>query len=117
MVEFGPDLDALTFEPVALPELSCDRRLIVNFHVKTLLGKEWRDSVRREWGPLPANIRRRTGSLPTAGAVRAELVTRLDDAKQTYGVNSWDAGLLRGVLANPLVIDKLVERVRALPVE
>lgn len=108
-VAFAPDLDILQFEPVALADLRSSRRRIVEFHIKTLLGKDWRDSVRREWGPLPAKLQRRVGSAPSAGAVRTELETRLHDATDTYGINSWDAGFLRGALADPLVIDKLVE--------
>lgn len=115
-VEFEPDLDVLQFEPVALPSLNRTRRRIVNFHVKTLLGKEWRDAVRREWGPLPASLRRRLGRAPTEEAMRVELRTRLEDAIETYGVNCWDAGFLRGVLADTAVITKLVERVRNLPI-
>lgn len=103
-VEFDPYLDVLQFKPVALPTLARIRRKIVNFHVKTLLGKEWRDSVRREWGPLPASLRRRLGAAPTEEAMRAELEIRLRDAIDTYGVNCWDAGFLRGALADPLVI-------------
>jgi len=115
-IQFDPDLDVLQFKPVALPTLPRVRRQIVDFHVKTLLGKEWRDSVRREWGPLPASLHRRLGAAPTEPTMRAELEIRLKDAIETYGVNSWDAGFLRGVLADSLVIAKLVERVRALPV-
>ena len=114
-VEFGPDLDALQFKPVALPTLSRARRRIVSFHVQTLLGKEWRDSVRREWGPLPAKLRRRLGATPTDVAMRAELDIRLLDAVACNGVNCWEAGFLRGVLADPLVVTKLIERVQALP--
>lgn len=114
-IEFDPDLDILQFEPAALPHLPRGRRRIVDFHVKTLLGKDWRESVRREWGPLPAKLHRRLGPDPTAAAVRAELEIRLDDATDTYGVNSWDAGFLRGALASPFVIDKLVDRIGALP--
>lgn len=115
-IEFGPDLDALRFEPAALPTLPRIRRRIVDFHVKKLLGKEWRDSVRREWGPLPASLRRRLGGAPTAAAMRDELETRLHDAIDAYGVNSWNAGFLRGVLANGAVIAKLVQRVGAIPI-
>ncbi|MEG3147851.1 HNH endonuclease signature motif containing protein [Sphingomonas sp. RT2P30] len=114
-IEFDPDLDVLQFEPEALPDLPRGRRRIVDFHVKTLLGTDWRDSVRREWSPLPAKLRRRLGPATTAAAVQAELEIRLQDATDTYGINSWDAGFLRGALADPLVIDKLVMRIRALP--
>lgn len=115
-VDFDPDLDVLQFEPAALPTLPRPRRRVVDFHVKTLLGAEWRDAVRRGWGALPASLRRRLGAAPTEQAMRSELETRLEDAIDTYGVNCWDAGFLRGALADPLVITKLVERVRALPV-
>ncbi|MDO7837388.1 hypothetical protein Q4610_20295 [Sphingobium sp. HBC34] len=115
-IEFDPNLDVLQFEPVALPTLPRPRRRIVDFHVKTLLGKDWRDSVRREWGPLPSKLSRRLGPAPTENMLRAELETRLQDATDTYGVNCWDAGFLRGALADPLVITKLIERVNAVPV-
>jgi len=115
-VHFEPDLDVLKFQPEALPSLSRQRRRIVDFHVKALLGKEWNDAVRRGWAALPASLRRRLGAAPTEEAMRAELETRLVDTIDVYGVNCWDAGLLRGVLADPLVITKLVERVVALPV-
>lgn len=115
LIQFGPDLDALQFGPIARPTLSRVRRRIVDFHVQTLLGKEWRDSVRREWGALPAKLRRRVGAAPTAAAMRTELDIRLKDAIDCYGVNSWDAGFLRGVLADPLVVNKLIARMQALP--
>ncbi|WP_143523685.1 HNH endonuclease [Pararhizobium arenae] len=114
-IEFGPDLDALQFKAVSLPTLSRLRRHIVDFHVQTLLGKEWRDSVRREWGPLPANLRRRVGAAPSVDEMRAELEIRLNDAIACYGDNCWDAGFLRGVLADPAVVAKLILRVQALP--
>jgi hypothetical protein len=113
-IQFDPDLDVLQFEPVPLPTLRPFERLVVGFHVKTLLGKEWRDAVRREWGPLPASLRRRLGAAPTEDAIRGELENRLLDAVDYYDVNCWDAGFLRGVLADPLVIAKLAERIRAL---
>lgn len=113
-IQFDPDLDVLQFEPVAMPTLPRGRRRIVDFHVKTLLGKDWRDSVRREWGPLAAKLHRRLGANPTEEAIRNELETRLQDAIDTYGINSWDAGFLRGVLAEPLVVAKLIERARAI---
>ncbi|MBD8548261.1 HNH endonuclease [Sphingomonas sp. CFBP 8760] len=114
-IAFEHDLDVLRFEPVALPDLLPRRRRIVDFHVKTLLGKDWRDSVRREWSSLPGKLRRRVGSAPTSAAVRVELGVRLQDATDTYGVNSWDAGFLRGLLADPVIVEGLVDRVRALP--
>lgn len=114
-IAFAADLDVLQFEPVALPSLSRPKRRIVDFHVKTLLGKEWRDSVRREWGPMPATLRRRVGAAPTEDEVRAELDIELLNTIETYGFNCWKAGLLRGMLANPLVITKLVERIGDLP--
>lgn len=114
-IQFGPDLDALEFKAVSLPTLPRLRRRIVDFHVKTLLGKEWRDSVRREWGPLPAKLRRRLSATPTVGEMRAELEIQLHDAVDFYGVNCWNAGFLRGVLADPLVVAKLILRVQALP--
>ncbi|MBT0779179.1 hypothetical protein [Paracoccus sp. pheM1] len=114
-IQFGPDLDALQFKAVALPTLRRRHRLIVEFHVQTLLGKEWRDSVRRLWGPLPAKLRRRVSAAPTVEAMRAELKIQLKDAVECHGVNSWDAGFLRGVLADPLVVAMLMQRVRALP--
>lgn len=114
-IQFGPDLDALQFEPVALPTLPRFRRRIVDFHVQTLLGKEWRDSVRREWGPLPAKLLRRIGSTPTVVGMRTELEIQLQDAIDCYGVNCWHAGFFRGVLADPLVVAKLISRVQALP--
>lgn len=115
-VKFGPDLDALQFEPISLATLSRHRRLIVNFHIQTLLGKEWREAVRREWAALPAKLHRRLGKSPTVAAVRAELNTRLLDTIDTYGVNSWDAGFLRGALADASVTNKLISRIQALPV-
>ncbi|MFC7064284.1 hypothetical protein [Brucella rhizosphaerae] len=105
----------MQFKAVALPMLSRNRRLIVDFHVQTLLGKEWRDSVRRHWGPLPAKLHRRVGAAPTVDVMRAELEIQLRDAIDFYGVNCWDAGFLRGVLADPLVVAKLILRVQALP--
>ncbi len=116
LVKFGPDLDALQFEPISASTLSRHRRLIVNFHVETLLGKEWRDSVRREWGSLPAKLERRVGRSPTLAVMCKELNTRLQDATDTYGVNSWNAGFLRGVLADTSVMTSLISRIRALPV-
>ena len=115
-IEFDPDLDVLQFDPVALPSLPRLRRRIVDFHVKTLLGAEWRDSMRREWGSLPASLHRRLGPAPADQAMRAELEIRLQDAIEAYGVNCWAAGFLRGVLADPLVITKLIERVGEVPV-
>lgn len=114
-VSFGLDLDALEFEPEALPTLPRDRRRIVGFHVRTLLGKEWRDSVRREWGPLPARLRMRVGAVPSDNDVRGEIEMRLADAILVNDVNCWAAGFLRGVLADPRIISKLAERVRELP--
>lgn len=116
LVQFDPDLDVLQFTPIALPTLPRVPRQIVDFHVKTLLGKEWRDAVRRAWGPLPASLRRRLGATPTKQAIREEIDIRLQDAIETYGINCWDAGFLRGVLADPLVLAKLVERVCAIRV-
>ncbi len=115
LIQFSPNLDALQFEAVALPTLPRKRRPIVDFHVRTLLGKEWRDSVRRLWGALPAKLHRRVGAAPTVPDVRNELNIQLQDAVGCYGVNSWDAGFLRGVLADPLVLAKLISRVQALP--
>jgi hypothetical protein len=114
-VKFGPDLVALDFEPEALPSLARNRRKIVQFHVATLLGDEWRDDVRRKWGPLPASLRRRLGASPTFGEVEAELKVRLVDETDMKGVNCWDAGLLRGILADPAVIAMLIQRIAALP--
>ena len=114
-VRFGPDLEALEFKPEPLPTLPRKRRQIVDFHVRTLLGKEWRDSVRREWGPLPARLRMRVGSVPNDDDVRREIEVRLADAVLVNDENCWVAGFLRGVLADPLVISKLTQRVRALP--
>lgn len=114
-IAFGADLDALTFSPEALPTIGRSRRRIVDFHVKTLLGKEWRDSVRREWGSLPARLKLRVGAVPTDEEVRGELETRLADAIEVNDHNCWDAGFLRGAIAAPAVITKLAERVQALP--
>lgn len=111
---FGSDLDALDFQPEALPTLPQRQRRIVAFHVGTLLGKEWRDFVRREWGSLPARLRLRVGGAPSDD-IRSEIEMRLEDAILVNDTNCWDAGLLRGVLADQRVISKLVERVRALP--
>lgn len=114
-IQFGADLDALTFAPVGLPTLPRGRRRIVDFHVRTLLGKEWRDSVRREWGSLPARLRLRIGAAPNDDDVRRELEIRLADAIEINDVNCWEAGFLRGALADLAVIAKLADRVRALP--
>ncbi len=114
-IQFEPDLDMLQFTPVSLPTLAHRRRRIVDFHVQKLLGKEWRDSVRREWGALPAKLRRRVGASPNVVAMRDELKIRLQDAIDCYGINCWDAGFLRGVLANPAVVTELILRIHALP--
>ncbi|MBY5868470.1 hypothetical protein [Rhizobium leguminosarum] len=115
-VAFQPDLDVLQFEPVALPTLPRRKRIIVSFHVRNLLGADWRDSVRRAWTPMPSILHRRLGACPTEQAVRAELEHQLKDSADFYGVNSWHAGFLRGVLADPLVVAKLTDLVRTLPV-
>lgn len=114
-IRFGPDLDALEFNPEALPTLQRRRRRIVDFHVRTLLGKEWRDSVRREWGSLPARLRMRVGAMPSDDDVSNEIEIRLRDAVFVNDENCWAAGFLRGVLSDQRVISKLAERVAALP--
>lgn len=112
---FGPDLEALQFEPTALERLPRRRRKIVQFHLDTLLGVDWRDYVRREWGGLPAKLQRRIGSAPQPEDVRAELEQRMADAVETNGGNSWEAAFHRGAMADNDVLAKLAERVENLP--
>jgi hypothetical protein len=114
-IEFAPDLDVLQFQAIPLDSVPRRYRRVVQFHVSKVLGKEWRDAVRRDWGSLPQSLRLRLGAAADEVAIRHELELRLVNAMLTYGVNCWDAGFLRGTLADAHVVPKLVERVQALP--
>lgn len=114
-VQFGPDLDALEFRPVALPDLSSEHRCIVDFHVKSLLGSDWSDFVRREWSSLPMKLQRRLRPDLSIMTLKRELEIRLQDEIDTGGINSWGAGFLRGMLVDDAVIDNFIERIKNLP--
>lgn len=114
-VQFGSDLDALEFKPIALPDLSSEHRCIVDFHVKTLLGSDWSDFVRREWSSIPMKLQRRLRLDLSLETLKRELAIRLEDEIDTGGINSWGAGFLRGVLADDAVIGNLIERIKNLP--
>ncbi|ANL23164.1 hypothetical protein AMJ96_CH03490 [Rhizobium sp. N113] len=114
-VEFDSDLDVLKFKPIPLPTLPRRKQVIVGFHVTSLLGADWRDSVRRAWGPMPSVLRRRLSVPPDEQTVTTILEGWLHDAIDRYGINCWDAGLLRGLLAEPKAVCKLIERIKSLP--
>lgn len=114
-VGFGADLQAVVLTPIPSPTVSSARRTTVEFHLKTVLGREWRNSSIRYWADLPRLIRNRVGATVTPNDAKRELELRLVDETLVQGVNGWHSALLRGALADPRVPSFLANAAASLP--
>ncbi len=102
-VEIIPPYKAATFSARALPGLPAPRDQIVAFHLENVLGTQFHLSMATEWSTLPGQIKLRDPIL-SLQSVTDQIDLELRVAVMSKGVNSWQAALLRGILAAPAAI-------------
>jgi len=99
-VEIVRPYKAATFRPRVLPGLPAPRDQIVAFHLENVLGTQFHLSMATEWSTLPGQIKLRDPVL-SLHSVTDQIVLELRIALMSKGINSWQAALMRGILAEP----------------
>jgi hypothetical protein len=101
-VEIDPPYQAATFRAVPLPGLSDDHATLVVFHLKHILGSQFRLMAERLWATFPQLVRNAIiGPGPvTVADVGDEVSKQLRDTLVSTGLNSWHSAFFRGLQAN-----------------
>lgn len=99
-VEIVSPYKAARFRPRVLPGLPAPRDQIANFHLDNVLGTQFHLSMATEWSTLPGQIKLRDPVL-SLHSVTDQIALELRVALMSKGVNSWQAALMRGILAEP----------------
>ena len=103
-------LSAPTFVPEALPGLTPARRAIVDFHLLTVVGKQFRTAMGNWWSTLPPALAPRLAPPVSAEALNAQLALELVVAEATTWTNSWQSAAFRGLIANSAAVADLLAR-------
>ncbi|EZP81285.1 MULTISPECIES: HNH endonuclease [Novosphingobium] len=107
-VEIVPPYNAATFRPRVMAGLPAPRDQIVAFHLDNVLGTQFHLSMATDWSTLPGQIKLRDPIL-SLQSVTDQIGLELRVALMSRGVNSWQAALMRGILAEPAAIAHLLQ--------
>lgn len=106
-VAFSDDLQAPVFLPEPEETLSVDRKAILAFHLRSVLGESWRSHCARFWGSLPLKLNVDLGPTTDAALIAAQVEMYRRHAVIDGGENCWTAAFLRGVLRDSRVPEHL----------
>lgn len=109
-VRLVPPLAAPTFVPEPLQGLSAPQLAIVDFHLATVVGKQFRTAMGNWWSTLPAALSPRLAQPVSAAALDAQLALELVVAEATTWTNSWQSAALCGLIADPVAVADLLSR-------
>ncbi|WP_426289382.1 hypothetical protein ACN9MC_21095 [Ensifer adhaerens] len=95
-MEISAPYSAATFRPIPNPDLGELRTTLVRFHLKNVLGKQFKISTVNLWATY-----HRTLAVNLDDYALEAVIARIDKDRQiaeiTAGANSWDAAFLRGL--------------------
>lgn len=113
----GPNFDALTFEATPLPTLLEPQLSIVRYHLKHVLGEEFKGSIRNLWSTYPGSIKvAAAGSAITVASTNVQIDMDLARRAIVCGVNAWEVAFLRGLRSNPAAISHVAQAAAAYPI-
>jgi hypothetical protein len=90
----------LRFAAQSAAAIEQGRDQIAKFHLDNVLGTQFHLSMATEWSTLPGQIKLRDPVL-SLHSVTDQIALELRVALMSKGVNSWQAALMRGILAEP----------------
>ncbi|NWJ27661.1 HNH endonuclease signature motif containing protein [Rhizobium sp. RM] len=98
---------APAFKAEPLPGFSPNETTIIDFHVKNILGDQFRLKMPTLFKGLPQRVRNMMRSLSVLDNHDTEMGLRLllTDVIEANSPNCWEAALLRGVLSDSVAID------------
>lgn len=114
-VRVVPPHAAPTFRAEAMPGLGAAKTAIVDFHLATVTGRQFRLDMGNWWSTLPAALSPRLPLPVTAAALDAQLAVELVVAEATTWPNSWSSAALRGLAADPAAVADLLVRLNSPP--
>ncbi len=111
---FHGNTNAITFKAVPVARLAAGTASRVQFHLDTVLGREFRKTMRALWRNHPDGVaqkaRERGYKRVTRRFFLEETTSLLGYAAVGKNQNSWTAAFYRGVLANPMIAEHLRKR-------
>lgn len=113
---FKAPFEAVIFGWEALPSLSKIQRERVAFHLNSVLGKGFRKALGGYWRKHISFLAKSSQSFPNRQIPIAD-VTRITEDRLGYAegdrqFNCWEAGLMRGLLADPQALAWIAEKAR-----
>ncbi|MDW9608165.1 hypothetical protein GOA59_26525 [Sinorhizobium meliloti] len=108
-IEIDAPYNAATFRPAPNPDLGEPRTTLVQFHLKNVLGKQFKISTAHLWATY-----HRTLAVNLDDYALDAVIARIDKDRQiaeiTAGTNSWDAAFYRGLRARAPAIEHVRTR-------
>ncbi len=108
-----PSYEAATFGAAPLPGLGEERTCLVKFHLKNVLGKQFKRSMRTLWSTYPRSLAVSLKAYDTASVTGAVTVD-CERAMASHGCNCWHAAFYRGVLANTDAVEHIRMKIEEL---
>lgn len=115
-VRIIPPYAAVTFEAEPLPNLQGDELSIVRYHLKNVLGTQFKSSMSTFWSTYPSEIKEEAGGGPVTAALMIDIVEKhIRVRTNSTGINSWYTAMLRGIRADQAAMDYLAQQAAVYP--
>lgn len=110
-VRINPPFEAATFDAEPLPNLQDPELTIVRYHLKHVLGTQFKISMATFWSTYPGELLEAADGAALSPVLMTTLIDRHIRVRvNAYGVNSWQTAMLRGIRADQGAMDFLAQK-------